>query len=193
VTRILLVRHGMNDAVGRFIAGRLPGIHLNAEGRRQAAELAAQLASLPITGIYSSPLTRTIETATPIAAAHRLPVCVVEDLTEIDYGRWTGRALDSLHQEPEWQAYNAHRGWSGIPGGERAAHYLARMLDALQTIRRRHRGETVVAVSHGDPIRAVLAAARSMPLDHLTTLEVEPGTVHALTFPDTPWSAPNRS
>jgi broad specificity phosphatase PhoE len=193
VTRILLVRHGMNDAVGHFVAGRLPGIHLNDVGRRQAADLASRLTTEPITAVYSSPLTRTIETAMPIAAARGLTVSIVEGLTEIDYGEWTGLALETLHQDPAWQIYDAHRGWAGVRGGERAAGYLARMIDALDTIRGRHPGETVVAVSHGDPIRAVLATARGVALERLTDIEVEPGTMHEITFPAAPYAVPNRS
>ena len=31
MTTILLIRHGVNDAVGKYLAGRTPGVHLNEE------------------------------------------------------------------------------------------------------------------------------------------------------------------
>ena len=67
-TRILLIRHGINDYVKEHrLAGRTPGVHLNEEGLAQAAALAERLASAPIAAIYSSPLERACETAAPLA------------------------------------------------------------------------------------------------------------------------------
>ena len=58
-TRILLIRHGLNDYVKeRRLAGRTPGVHLNEEGRGQAGSLAERLAAAPIAAVYSSPLER---------------------------------------------------------------------------------------------------------------------------------------
>jgi len=67
MTTILLIRHAETDAVGKTIVGWLPGTHLNRAGVTQAERLAARLAALPITAIYSSPLERAVETARPLA------------------------------------------------------------------------------------------------------------------------------
>jgi len=74
VTRVLLVRHATNDTVGRLVAGWTPGVHLNEEGRGQAERLARRLAGERLRAVYASSLERTLETARPIAAAHRLEV-----------------------------------------------------------------------------------------------------------------------
>ncbi len=63
VTNFLLVRHGAHDYLGRAIAGRLPGVHLNELGRQQAKQIADKLSLLPIDAIYSGPLERVRETA----------------------------------------------------------------------------------------------------------------------------------
>jgi len=44
----LLVRHGQNDMIGKKLAGRLPGVHLNREGQAQAIRLADAFSTLPI-------------------------------------------------------------------------------------------------------------------------------------------------
>lgn len=104
VTHILLIRHGMNDyLVTRRLAGRLPGVHLNAEGRAQAQALGERLASTPIAAVYSSPLERTVETAEPIAAGHGLPVVPMEAVGEAICGEWAGRAIEELLQTARWQ------------------------------------------------------------------------------------------
>ena len=65
---LLLIRHGENDYVktGKM-AGRLPGVHLNERGQKQAQALGEALKDVPIKAVYSSPLERAMETATPIA------------------------------------------------------------------------------------------------------------------------------
>jgi probable phosphoglycerate mutase len=64
MTMILLVRHGENDWVKKHrLAGWIPGVHLNENGRQQAQAAADRLAHLPIKAVYSSPVTRCMETA----------------------------------------------------------------------------------------------------------------------------------
>ena len=72
---LLLIRHGENDYVktGK-LAGRLPGVHLNEKGQKQAEALGQALSDVPIKAIYSSPLERAMETATPIANARKLRI-----------------------------------------------------------------------------------------------------------------------
>ena len=63
MTTFYLIRHALNDLIGRSIAGRMPGVHLNAAGREQAERLAARLEGRPIDRIYCSPLERAREKA----------------------------------------------------------------------------------------------------------------------------------
>ncbi len=78
MTQLLLVRHGMTDWVGERLAGRTPGIPLNAAGRAEAAALAARLADTPIEAVYASPLERTRETADYLAQPRGLDVTVLD-------------------------------------------------------------------------------------------------------------------
>ena len=77
---IILVRHGENDwSKKNKLAGWLPGVHLNETGHHQAEAVAQRLAVLPVKAVYSSPLTRCLETATYIAETHRLSVQQIEE------------------------------------------------------------------------------------------------------------------
>ncbi len=96
MTTFLLIRHGLCDPVGKAIAGRTPGIHLNDIGRAQALALANRLSGLPVAAIRSSPLERALETAQPLANAFGLQVVEDERLNEVDFGDWTGRTLTEL-------------------------------------------------------------------------------------------------
>ena len=177
MTVILLVRHGMCDAVGRSIAGRAPGVRLNEAGAAQARELADALADLSLAAVYSSPLERAVETARAIAERQGLEPQVHEGLVEIDFGAWTGRTLEELATDPTWRAFNEQREATRIPGGERMDEVMRRAAGALDEIRNAHPEGIVAAVSHCDVIRGLLAGYLGMTLDHVLRLEVGPSSV----------------
>ncbi|HET6578791.1 MAG TPA: histidine phosphatase family protein [Gemmatimonadales bacterium] len=174
---VLLVRHATCDHVGRRIAGRSPGVHLNAQGRAEAAALAEALGGLPVAAVYSAPLERASETAAPLAERLALPVVAAPGLDELDFGDWTGRSLDSLAAEPGWRAFNEARDTTRIPGGELMSDAVARAMAELVRFRREHPDGLVAAVSHGDVIRGVLLHCLGLPLHRVHRLDVAPASV----------------
>lgn len=177
MTTLYLIRHAMTDAVGRFLAGRAPGLHLNPEGRAQAAGLAERLAAVPLSHVYTSPLERARETAAPLAARHDLPVETREPLGEIDYGDWTGRPFTALAEDPIWRRYNRLRSLTRIPGGELAAGVQARVAAELAHLAAAHPNGSLALVSHADVVRAALAHCAAIPLDLLLRVEIAPASV----------------
>src|SRR4051812_3057184 len=110
MTRFYLARHGENDFVVRgAIAGRSPNVHLNDQGRVQAERLAAVLARSGIQHVFSSPLVRCMETATPIAKRLGIEIQAVDELLELDFGDWTGRLFSELEPLEHWRRYNRAR------------------------------------------------------------------------------------
>ena len=176
MTTVLLVRHATCDPVGRAIAGRAPGVLLNAEGRAQAEQLGAALASAPIAAVYSSPMERAAETAAAVAAPHRLSVAADDRLTEMDFGEWTGRTLDALAPEERWRHFNTFRSGTRPPGGELMLEAQARVVSTLLALRDVHDGRMVVAVTHGDVIKAALAFFLGAPLDLAHRMEIDPAS-----------------
>ncbi len=174
----------MCDPVGQTIAGRAPGVHLNAQGAAEADQLGIRLSGLPISAIYSSPMERAIETAGPIAARHGLQVVPAPGLMEIDFGSWTGKTLGELEGVPEWRTFNSFRSGSRIPGGENMAEVLARTLAEIDRIRRAHNdpGALVALVSHGDVLRVLIGHLFGVPLDLLHRLEISPASVTVITL-----------
>ena len=82
---IYLIRHGLTDANRNRYAGR-EDVALNETGKQQASALAAGLRDRSLTRIFCSPLTRAIETATPLAIEHGLDLQFRPQLLEIDFG-----------------------------------------------------------------------------------------------------------
>jgi probable phosphomutase (TIGR03848 family) len=182
MTTFLLIRHGLCDPVGKAIAGRTLGVHLNVPGRAQAEALAARLSSLPISAIYSSPLERALETAEPLARRLHLRVSSLAGLNEVDFGDWTGLTLAALAEITEWREFNTRRSTTRIPNGEIISEVVARVSEELDRLRRQHESELVAVVSHGDVLRGLLSHVLGMPLDLLHRLEVEPASVSALSY-----------
>jgi probable phosphoglycerate mutase len=145
--------------------------------------VAESVARLPkVQAVYASPLERAQETATPIAERLRLPVRVENGLLECDFGDWTGGQLRELAKLPEWRTVQRWpSGWR-FPGGESFVELQLRMVGITEELRRRHPGETVVAVSHADPIKAVASSALGTPLDLFQRVVVSPCSVTAIAY-----------
>jgi probable phosphomutase (TIGR03848 family) len=182
-TVVLLVRHGLTPTTGVVLPGRAPGLHLSDDGRRQAEDLAKRLAVIErIAAVYSSPLERARETAAPIAGARRQPVRVERGLLECEFGRWTGERLDKLARTPEWTIVQRNPSGFRFPGGESFVEMQARIVSALARLVERHPGETIVAVSHADPIKAAVTHALGAPLDSFQRVMVAPASVTAVAY-----------
>jgi probable phosphomutase (TIGR03848 family) len=179
---LLLIRHALNDWVGERLAGWTPGVHLNDEGRAQAAALAQRLAEVPLAAIYSSPLERTLETAQPLAEAHGLAVQMRENLGEARYGDWTGRDLKELNKEKLWPVIQVYPGGARFPGGESIRELQARLVAEIDAIRDAHQGQTVAVVSHSDPIKLAVAHYAGLSLDLFQRLTVSPASITAFAF-----------
>jgi broad specificity phosphatase PhoE len=186
MTTFLLIRHASCDPLGRSIAGRKPGVHLNAEGCAEAAKLAERLKRLDIAGVYSSPLERALETAGPIAETQGLQVQPAPGLIEVDFGDWTGRSLAELDPVPAWSSFNRFRSGSRIPGGESMAEVLSRSLRELERLRQLHLGSggLLAVVSHGDVLRMLVIHALGMAVDLIHRVELSPASVSVLQVED---------
>lgn len=152
MTELYLVRHGETEwNRARRIQGRTD-IPLSEVGREQARRAAALLARRRWDGIYSSPLSRAVETAQIIAAGVGIAdVTSVDTLVERDYGTAEGLTFDEIEAlYPE-----------GVraPGEESREEVAARVVPALLEIAGRHRGARLIVVSHGGAIRSVLQHA----------------------------------
>jgi probable phosphomutase (TIGR03848 family) len=174
---LVLVRHAVTDQTGKRLYGRRPGVHLSARGKDQSDEVAGRLAGQPIAAVYSSPLERCMETAEPIAEALGLEIAVEPGLIETDTGVWTGKTFAQIGRTRRWRRLLAVPSSTRVPDGESATEVQARAVAAVEAIGRRHPTGPVVVVSHGDPIRLVLAHYAGLHLDLFQRLEVAPASV----------------
>ena len=188
-TTVLLVRHGTTPTTGRLLPGRAKGLPLSDAGRAQAERVAAQIAALDPrpSAVYASPLERARETAAPIARAPGVRVRNERGLVDLDVGEWTGMSLRQAARRREWVAVQRWPAGFTFPGGESFTGLLARASEAVGRLVRAHPGEVIVAVTHADPIRALVATAAGVPLDLFQRLVVSTCSVSAVRYsPDGP-------
>ena len=180
-TLIIFVRHGKTPTTGTQLPGRAPNLHLSDEGKSQAEMIAKEIEKSSssflgkgVSAIYASPMERTQETARPIAKALNLRVRTLKGLNECDFGDWTGRRLRDLSKLKSWSTVQKKPSSFRFPNGESFTEMQNRMLRTVDKIRERHPGETIVCVSHADPIKAILASAVGTPLDLFQRIMVGP-------------------
>jgi probable phosphoglycerate mutase len=180
-TLVLLVRHGQTPTTGATLPGRAKGLHLADAGRAQADAAAARIGGLTnVDAVYASPLERTRETAAPIAKATGLKVRADKGLLECDFGEWTGGKLADLRKKPEWSTVQRYPSGFRFPAGESFTEMQTRMVTTLERLGAAHRGKTIVAVSHADPIKAAVAHALGTHLDLFQRIVVSPCSITAI-------------
>ena len=187
MTTFLLVRHGETDAVGKSIMGWRPGWHLNAAGRAEVRVLAERLRKLPVRVVYTSPLERAIETAAEIARPHGLEPQPIAEFGEFHAGEWEGKTFAELADRDDWRSFNQFRSGTRAPGGELMIETQARMVRLLESLSKLHADEMAAVVSHGDPLRSVVAYYLGIPLDLMLRFEIQPASVSVLQLAD--WGA----
>lgn len=164
-TTLYLARHGQSEWNNqRRVTGQLNPA-LSPKGREQSEGLALCLQGEQLDAIYSSALQRTIDTATPTAAATGLAVVSVAALNEINVGVVQGRYRDERDPEAQalWAQWQAALWSFCIPGGERFDEFSQRVHTALQSILHRHEGQRVLIVGHGATNRVILGTLLGWP------------------------------
>lgn len=185
---VILLRHGRSTAnTALTLAGRSPGVALDQTGQSQAQDLCRRLAGLPVEAVVRSPLLRCRETVEPLASAFGVDPIVEEGLVEVDYGSWTGRSLTDLASEQMWSVVQQHPSSAVFPDGESLAEMATRAVTSIRAHDRRlaeESGRDVlwVACSHGDVIKAVIADAYGMHLDHFQRIVVEPASMSVVRY-----------
>jgi probable phosphoglycerate mutase len=182
MTIIVLVRHGENEWVKKNrLAGWLPDVHLNNKGHKQAEAAAQRLGVLPVKALYSSPVTRCMETAGYIGKVFNLPIRQLDGLGEVRYGSWEGKKIKNLSRKSLWHVVQYYPSRMRFPGGGEALREVQfRMVQTLEELHTNHEDETIVAVSHADAIKLVLAYYLGVHIDLFQRIAVSPASASIL-------------
>jgi phosphoserine phosphatase len=183
VTKILLIRHGHVEGIKpeRF-RGRTD-LPLTERGAAEAAAVAKRIASTwRPTEVYTSPMKRCIDTGGAIAQACHVETEILNDLNDIDYGKWQWRSYEEVqHTEPQlFAVWFASPQFMRFPDGESFQELVARCADALRFVVGNHSDETVVLVAHDSVNRALLLQLLDQPLSAYWRLAQEPCCINEI-------------
>jgi probable phosphoglycerate mutase len=166
VTRICFVRHGETDwNVEKRIQGHTD-IPLNALGRAQALAMAFNAAHVNFSALYSSDLTRAVDTAKALAQREALEIRLLPQLRERNYGIFQGiTAAEGAQRHPEaYRLYAARDPQYDFETGESILAFAARVAEAVDWMVRHHAGQTIAAVTHGGVLDILYRKATGRPL-----------------------------
>lgn len=178
MAKIVIVRHGQTNW---NIEGKWQGhsdIPLNTTGVQQAAQAAEQLKNERIDHVYSSDLSRAIETARTINQHHQKQIWTDARLREQNLGRWEGiyhKDIQKIYPD-EWEAFTKNPASTEIVGGESVGQLSKRVKDVFTEIAERHPNERVLVVAHGLAIAVFLCHIQGKPLEDAYHLIIDNAT-----------------
>ena len=164
--RLLLIRHGTTYWNNLFRYQGHTDIELNEEGIEQARAVKNRIAQYQLKAIYSSDLSRAVQTAQIIAAPHKLPVQTYPELREINFGVWEGLTYRDLEQHyPELlKTWLEAPHLLDVPGGETFAQVQERAMKCICEIVRFHPQGNIAVVAHGGTIAALICGLLNEPI-----------------------------
>ncbi len=187
VTRIFLIRHGATVLTAEDRFAGATDVELSDEGRGQVRRLAERLSLIPVDAVYASPLGRTMETASILAAPHGKDVLARDGLKEISHGHWeqmTRKEVEAAYPD-EAAAWDRDPYTYAPPDGESGLAVTARALPALLDIVSRHEGKPVIVVSHKATIRLLLSSLLGFdPRRYRDNLDQDPAALNIVDFKD---------
>jgi alpha-ribazole phosphatase len=186
-TRLYLVRHGQvaDGHTDRYHGNN--DIGLSPQGVRQLEDLAAQLACVPLAGIYASDLTRALTGAEIISRGRQVAPQAIPEFREIHFGVWEGLSFTEIaaRYPAELKARFRDLPHFRIPGGESLMDVGARALPRLNDLIQTHLGQAFLIVAHAGVNRVILSEAMGLPLEHLFRLDQSYGGLNIIDyFPD---------
>jgi probable phosphoglycerate mutase len=181
-TRILAIRHGQTAwNADKRIQGQLD-LPLDATGMRQAERVAEALADEVIAAVYSSDLSRAVQTASPLVERRQLSLRPDPTLRERSFGEFQGRTFEEVTRSWPDQALRwRHRDPDyGPAGGERLIDFNDRCVAAAWRLAAAHPGQTIVMVAHGGVMDCLYRSAVGVGLSAPRTWQLDNAAVNRL-------------
>jgi probable phosphoglycerate mutase len=187
VTRVFMVRHGETVLTAEDRFAGATDVALSDAGREQTRRLAQRLSHEKIAAVYASPMGRTRETASILAAPHQLEVQTRDGLREINHGRWEQMTRREVEEKfPEEAAAWEKDPYTFAPvGGESGLGVIARALPLVIDLVRQHTGENILVVSHKATIRLLISSLLGFdPRRYRDNLDQKPAALNIVDFRD---------
>jgi probable phosphomutase (TIGR03848 family) len=181
MSTVVLLRHAHSTAndLG-LLTGRLPGVKLSKDGKKQALALVERIGGERIDSIHISPMERCHLTIDPwlkspySKSLTSFEIC--DELTELDFGSWSGKKLSTLRRDPLWKVVQHQPSRMTFPGGESFRVAQNRAFGAVESILQSKGDRTHLVVSHSDTIKLIIAKYLDIKLDTFQRLQINPAS-----------------
>ena len=184
MVRIYLLRHGRTAWNKDRIFRGHADVPLDDYGLAQAGCAAQALANIPVSEIHTSPLSRAVQTAEPVAKAKDLPLKEAPALLDIDYGQWSGKSQGQIEKVfPE-----LNRQWLEspqqvhFPDGEDLSAVRQRAFAYLLEVAGTAGNAAILLVSHRVVLKVVICAALDIPLSKFWQVKLDTASLSVLSF-----------
>ena len=174
---IYLLRHAQSVANTKCIlAGQDDSVELSKTGFNQAKSLTSYLSAVKFSKVYSSPLTRCIQTITPFMEKNpKIDFQVDNRVIEMNYGKWSGQNLATLSKSSKWKQVQNNPAGFTFPQGESFKSMRKRVdlaLDDLKSMK-----GPILVVTHGDIIKMAITSSLGLPINRFQSFVVEPASL----------------
>jgi probable phosphoglycerate mutase len=163
------------------------GVDLSEEGRAQVGRLARRLAGYRFDAVYSSPLSRALDTARILGEPHGLSPIRRDGLREIGHGHWEGLTRREVEERfpEEYTAWEADPFTFAPRDGESGVAVLARALPVIREIVASHMRGNVIVVSHKATLRLLISSLLGFDArGYRDRLDQQPACLNVLDFKD---------
>ncbi len=184
MTSVYLVRHGQTAWNKEEIFRGRSDVPLDETGLKQAGLAAQYFNGMEIDAIYSSPLSRALQTAQKIAEFHNLKVQPLPGIIDMSFGDWEGRP----HQEIREKDSKTYRQWVEephlvrLPGGESLDDVRVRTMAALEEVIRKHPEKTLVLVSHRVICKVLICAILGLENSHFWQITQDTTAINLIQY-----------
>ena len=180
--QLYLLRHAQSEANQRgILAGPDNTINLSEKGRKQSLKISKHLQAIAFQQIYSSPISRCLQTIQPLIKG-RPNIEIVQEIKiqEMDYGQWNGKDLKILSKKRDWQRIQSAPSKFTFPDGESFNQLRRRVTLFLSQIA--DKDGPILVVSHGDVIKMMLACTLDLPTDKFQNFVIEPASISIVQY-----------
>lgn len=187
MTLVMLMRHGeAENNVQHILAGRKLEFHLTERGRAQVSSTAESLKAIPIDAIYTSPMTRTVETAKIVSEKAGVDYSRDGRLIETDMGGLTGMTYSQVVEKYGNLFRKFYEGDDDDDGVLNSMHVesfsaiRSRVKDMLEYVAMKHPEESVLLVTHLDPVKAALMQTINLGPEALYKMSIKNASLAVL-------------
>jgi broad specificity phosphatase PhoE len=189
MSRVYLVRHGQTAwNVGEIFRGRAD-IPLDETGRQEVHLAGETLKDETLHAVYSSPLSRSMETAENIAKFHDISVTPLDAIIDVSYGEWEGLG----NQEVQQKYPDLHALWLTephkvlFPGGESLDEVRSRTMAALENLLETHQDENFALVAHRVPNKVICCALLGLDNSHFWRIQQDTASTNLFVYRNGQW------